>query len=81
MGVHSKALSLISSRIRFIPFSEFEDSIPQEKELCADQNDVEYLALALTKMIQIWSDDKDFRKQSITRVYSTTELLQELDLC
>lgn len=41
-------------------------------------DDVPYLALALFLDIPIWSNDGDFKEQSLVKVYTTTELLQTL---
>ena len=74
------ALDLISSRIRFIPFSEFKRFITETKKICPDVDDVEYFALALKLGFPIWSEDKQLKKQNIVKIYSTTELLEKLNL-
>ena len=70
------ALSLISSRIKFIPFSEFEKSIFKARKLCPDPDDTEYFALAILKNIPLWSNDKALKKQESVKVLSTSELLE-----
>ncbi len=72
------AAALLFSKIKLIPFSEFEKFIPEAKEVCPDPNDVEYIALALSKNISIWSDDKALKKQSEVKILSTTELIHSL---
>lgn len=74
------AKSLILSKIKLIPFSEFESSINKAKAVCPDPNDTEYFALALSKNIPIWSDDKALKQQSGIKIYSTSELLKEFNI-
>jgi predicted nucleic acid-binding protein len=74
------AFLLIFSKIKLIPFSEFEASLNKAKDVCPDPNDVEYFALALSKNIPIWSDDKALKKQSLVKVFSTSELIRKLRL-
>lgn len=68
-------ISLIFLNIKIIPLSEFEHSLLKAKEICPDPNDEEYFALALSKNIPIWSDDKALKQQSVIEVISTTELI------
>ena len=74
------ATSLIFSKIKLIPFSEFESSINKAKDICPDSNDVEYFALALSKNLSIWFDDKALKQQPRIKVFSTTELIKKLGL-
>lgn len=73
------ALSLIFSRIKIIPGSEFGSFIQQAKEVCPDPNDAEYFALALKQGCPIWSNDKELKNQKNIKIYSTQELLEPLD--
>lgn len=72
------AKSLIFSRIKLIPVSEFKDFLPKAKEICPDENDEEYFALALSKNIPIWSNDKKLKEQDKIKVYNTIELINLL---
>ncbi|MBU0906799.1 MAG: DNA-binding protein [Nanoarchaeota archaeon] len=70
------ALNLTFSRIKLIPFEEFSEFIQKAKEVCPDPDDEEYLALALSKNLPIWSDDTAIReRQNTIKVYTTTELI------
>ena len=71
-------LALIISRINFVSFKEFKELIQKAKEISYDPKDIEYLALALKFKCAIWSNDKDFKKQSVIKIFSTSELLKEL---
>lgn len=74
------ATSLIFSKINLIPFSEFESFITKAKDICPDPNDEEYFALALSKKIPLWSEDKALKQQSEIKIFSTKELIRELKL-
>lgn len=69
------ALALIFSRIKFVPFLEFKQFLPEVKPTCPDPNDIEYLALAFKLGCSIWSDDKKLKKQDLVKIISTSELL------
>jgi len=68
-------LSLISSRIEFIPYSEFQKFISGAEKITPDPDDTEYLALALKLNCAIWSNDKRLKKQDKVKIYSTESLL------
>ena len=74
------AMSLIFSKIRLIPFSEFELLIPKAKNICPDPNDEEYFALALSRNTSLWSNDKALKQQSVIKVFTTQELIKTLKL-
>lgn len=71
-------LSLVSSRIELIPFSEFDKYVNKSKEIAPDPNDAEYFALALKLKCAIWTNDKGFRAQNKIKIYSTAELINLL---
>lgn len=70
------AKSLIFSRIKLIPVSEFEMFLSKAKEICPDPNDLEYFALALNLNCPLWSEDKALKKQGFVKVFTTSELLE-----
>jgi len=69
-------LSLISSRIEFIPKSEFEQFLSEAKKITPDPKDSEYIALALKMKCSIWSNDKKLKEQDEVKVHNTSELLK-----
>ena len=71
-------LSLISSRIEFILYSEFEELVPEAEKITPDINDAEYFALALKLKCGIWSNDKTLKNQDKVEVYSTEEIIRFL---
>ncbi len=66
----------IITNIKIIPRSEFENFIKYAEEICPDENDVDYFALALYEKTAIWSNDKHLKEQIIIRIYTTSELLK-----
>ena|SRR3989344_3059257 len=73
----SVLLSLISLNLEFAPFSEFKDFIKEASEICPDQKDIEYFALALKLNCPLWSNDKRLKQGSL-KVLTTSELLKML---
>ena len=73
------ALSIISSRIKLIPFSEFREFEKRASEICPDPDDVEYFALALQHRCALWSNDKRLKTQDVIKVMSTSEVLMLLE--
>ena len=69
-------MSLISSRIEFIPKSEFEQFISTADDVTPDPNDAEYFALALKYRCALWSNDKKLKEQDKVKVYSTNEIME-----
>jgi len=69
-------LSLISSRIEFIPHIEFREFNRKAEEITPDQDDREYLALALKLNCSIWSNDKKLKNQDKVKIYFTDELIK-----
>ncbi len=72
------AKSLIFSKIKLIPLFEFENFLPKAKEICPDEYDEEYFALAFKFNCPIWSNDKKLKEQNKVKVYNTIELINLL---
>ena len=71
-----EALTEISGRIHFVPVEEFESRIEVARQISPDIDDAIYFALAMKSGMPIWSNDARLKKQSVVRVYSTSDLLQ-----
>lgn len=71
-------LSIISTRIEFMPFDEFQKFMKEAKETSPDVNDSEYFALAFKKKCGIWTNDKKLKNQKLVKIISTKELLDLL---
>lgn len=71
-------VSLISSEIDFIPYSEIQKYISEAEKISPDPNDTEYFALALKLNCSIWSNDKKLKNQDKVKVYSTEDLVKVL---
>ena len=69
-------LNILSAKINFIPFFDFEKFLARAIAICPDPNDVEYFAVALKHACPLWSNDKGLKKQDEVKVVSTTELLK-----
>jgi predicted nucleic acid-binding protein len=72
-------INVLLSNIHVVPDTEFKKFRFRAKKLVSHQEDAPFIALALSKRISLWSDDKALKKQSIVKVYSTKDLIQLLD--
>ena len=68
------ALTIISTRMEFVPYKEFKKFIKMAKRISPDANDAEFIALALAKNAAIWSNDKVLKKQVEVKVFTTAEI-------
>lgn len=75
----NEIFSLISQIITIIPKEEFEDCIKQAEIISPDPDDIQYFALALKLKCPIWTNDKRMKEQDIVRIYSTEEIIKELN--
>lgn len=73
-------LSLISSKIEFIPYSELKEFLLEAEKITPDINDREYFALALKLKCGIWSNDKRLKNQNKVKIYSTKDIINFLRL-
>ena len=71
-------VSLISSEIELIPYSEIKKFISEAEKISPDTNDTEYFALALKLNCSIWSNDKKLKNQGKVKVFSTEDLVKSL---
>lgn len=74
----NELLELIKNRISFVPERLFSQFLEQANSSIPDKEDTAYLALALSKMIPIWSNDEHFKKQLLIKVFNTKELVDKL---
>lgn len=71
-------LSVISSRIQFIPYSEYSTFVCEVDQFTPDPDDTEYLALALKLHCSIWTNDKKLKNQNKVAIYSTSDLIKRI---
>lgn len=71
-------VNLLLAEVDITPFKEYKDHLRNAMDLLggSDVKDVPFLALAMAKNIQIWSDDQDFQQQDRVNVLTTNEVIQ-----
>lgn len=78
----------LAIRIEFIPLEEYSSFLKKAESLAIELKeedildflkDIDFFALALKLMVPIWSNDKQFKKQSKIKVFTTEELIKEFD--
>ena len=71
-------LSLIMKYVVVVPYSKYSKSMKEALGIMAkiDEKDAPFVALALASRADgIWSEDKDFKRQSRVEVLNTSEVL------
>ncbi len=71
-------LSIIKTRIQSVPAEEFLPFMEQAKAVSPDPKDAPYIAVALKLGAVIWSYDKGLRRQTVVKIFDTSDLLRLL---
>ena len=71
---------LLNFVIKFAKEKEYSEFIREAESISPDSNDTDFFALALKLDCAIWSEDKELKKQSRVKIYSTSGLIKELGL-
>lgn len=66
------------SQVFFIQDNELKPYLPAAASLSDDPKDWLYLACALKEDTIIWSNDKEFKKQSRIKIKTTGEMIKEI---
>ena len=67
------------NEIEFISFEGFRELLGKADQISPDSDDVHYFALALKSGCSIWSNDKALKRQTVVKVFSTSDLLKMVD--
>lgn len=71
---YERILHMLTNRAHTLqPKAKYQERATQ---FSPDQNDSEYLALAVQLKCGLWSNDKALKQQSVVPVYTTHELLE-----
>ncbi|MFH1649821.1 MAG: PIN domain-containing protein [Candidatus Woesearchaeota archaeon] len=74
-----KILKALFLKIDVAHFREYHNFIELAKLLTKDIGDVPFVALALARQADIWSEDKGFPKNEDFRVFKTKEILERIN--
>jgi len=70
-----KVLEILKRRIVLIPLEELDQYLIEAEEICPDEDDIIYFALALKLNCPIWSNDKGLKNQDKVKIFHTHELM------
>lgn len=70
-------MSEICNRIRFSKLEDYKKHLGKARQIVADNEDVEYIALALMLDAAVWSLDERLRQQNVVRVLNTKQILKK----
>src|SRR3989344_6754739 len=76
----NKFLSILKKRINIVPEAEFLKFRGKSGEICPDEKDITYFALALDLKCPIWSNEKRLKNQNHVNVYATHELIEMFEI-
>jgi len=68
----------VEFNMEFLKLLEYKNFLKKAKDSLPDPKDLPYLALALRLNCSIWSNDKHFKQQSLVKVFTTAELINNL---
>lgn len=63
-----------------VPKDDFKEYFELAEKISPDPDDFMYFALALKLKCPIWSNDKELKKQNEIIIYSTEDLIKELEI-
>ncbi len=69
-------IEILKKKIKIIPEEEFLQFRNKAEQICPDEKDITYFALALYLKCPIWSNEKRLKEQDEINVYSTHELIR-----
>jgi len=71
-------LTNIYSKISFLDFKDYKRFLKKALQSVPDPDDSAYIALSMKTNIPIWSNDSHLKQQSLVKVYTTKDLINEL---
>lgn len=75
----SKLTASLLLNIRLVPSAHFSGYLKEALKISPDKEDSPFFALALSKNIPIWSNERNLRvRQKFIKVYTTSELFRLL---
>ena len=74
----SDIITSLQQKVVFVDESSYRSQLPKATSLISDEDDIAYLALALTFFLPVWSNDPHLKEQSAVPVCTTKELVESL---
>ncbi len=71
-------INLLITRVDIVPAEEFKEYLSKAEKISPDPDDVQYFALALKHNCPVWSNDQDFKQQSVVKALTTEDVAKLL---
>jgi len=71
-----KTFNILKEQVKLIPENEFVKYRKKAKEICPNEKDIIYFALAIHMKCPLWSNEKQLKTQDHIEVYATHELIK-----
>jgi len=76
--VYKKNVEELKSMITIVPLEEYQMVLSKAKLITPDENDVEFIALALSLQVSLWTNDKELKQQEDVDILTTREVIEIL---
>jgi len=73
-------IEILKKKIKIIPEEEFLKCKEKAEQICPDEKDITYFALALYLKCPLWSNEKKLKEQNEVMVYATHELIKLFEI-
>ena len=74
-----RLFEILTMNIQTIPKQSYYRFFSRALTLAPHKEDAPYLAVALSREIPIWSNDRGLKNQNVVKIYTTAELLTVLN--
>lgn len=75
-----KFIEILKKNIKIVSEEKFSEQKKEAEEICPDEKDIDYFALALHLNAAIWSNEKQLKQQEKVKIYATHELMRLYDI-
>ena len=74
----SLIFKFLQTVVNFVKKDEYKEFLSKAKKVSPDPDDVDFFALSLKFNCDLWSNDKELKKQSRINIVSTQDLVKKL---
>ena len=78
MKLFEEVLDDLLIYVKVFSLSEYKKFLLDAKTLSPDPDDIDLFALALKLDCPLWAQEKAFKKQSVVKIFSTSDLISFL---
>ena|SRR3989344_8525495 len=76
--IFKKNVEELKSIVTIVQIEEYQTSFSKAKMITPDKNDIEFIALALSMSISLWTNDEELKQQEEVDIITTREVIEIL---